>query len=150
MAESEVVKNTSTRKRKRPRKEKSSRQEHNDSNLKKQKIQDAPEVTSPRLKKAESKTGNRDGNLIKSEVGKPEKSQNPIEQTEAKETSEKQLRAGKKNKNDSQSINGGDPVRVSDQSVTLPEESRREMWFVSGPVGGRLLHLDPHFTNDEE
>lgn len=150
MAETEVIKDTSTRKRKRHRKEKSTRQEYNDSKLKKQKVQGASEFMDSHLKKKKSKNGNLVEDLTKSEVGKPEEPQNPIEQTEARKIGQKQSRYERERGNESQSMNEGDPVHVSDQVVTLPEESRQEKWFVSGPVGGRLLHLDPQFTNDEE
>ena len=150
MEEPEVVADGSSRKRKRSRKEKSSRREHNDSKLKRQRIYEASGVIDPYSKKARSKSESYDSNSIMSEVGKLEEPRELVKEIEARKMNQKRTRAKGGNGKELQLMDGAATEHISDQSMILPEESRRGKWFVSGPVGGRLLHLDPQFTSDEE
>ena len=155
MVESEVATDSSSRKRKRSRKKRSSRQEHIDLKSKRHRTRDAPEDVDAHSKNAGSKGGDHDSSSRRSEIGKPEESQelsakSLLDKTETKKSNKNRTRANGETDKGLQVTEEVDTDNISEQPVALNEESGRGKWFVSGPVGGRILHLDPLFTNDEE
>ena len=155
MAEGEMVVDSSARKRKRSRNEKGTRRTDEELKSKRERNEDPLRSEVASLVRPANEDTKRSKEWKKTQSTEPEKGQGSFparqfEEMKARKRREREERKRKKNEDDLQLQNETIVDTSPDQSKELTRSNGGGKWVISDPVGGRLLHLDPQFTDDEE
>ena len=149
---------SSARKRKRSRKEKRSKWTDEELKSKRQRTNDNPQsdgasmVVGP-AKEVELRSKDRS----EDQSAKPADGRGslPIKQFEEMKSRKRKEREERKRREEDGSSLQLVRKNVEETNPDQPTEFTKssgggKKWVISDPVGGRLLHIDPQFTNDEE